>query len=353
MGPLVQHSCGDMLSLTMRATVRDVAILAGVSPKTVSNVINGVIPVRPETRTRVEAALTELDYVPNLSARGLRNGRSGTIALALPDLSTAYSAELARWFVELAHERGWGVQLQQTGSDPHREVELVSRARTHLIDGLVLNPVQLSMSVVAAATELPPTVVIGEVEPHGVDQVHVDSLAAARLMTAHLLETGHRRIAIVGGADERFHSATAVLRKQGYEAALAAAGVAVDPALNIVALKWTAAVAATEFDAFLDRVAEPPDAVFCFTDSMALGVLHALARRGIRVPDEVSVAGFDDIAEAAYAIPALTTIGFDKRALADAALSALECRIADRHAPGSDIVIPHRLVQRASVACRR
>ena len=86
----------------MRATVRDVANLAGVSPKTVSNVINGVVPVRPETRTKVEAALAELDYVPNLSARGLRNGRSGNIALALPDLSTPYSAELARWFVELA-----------------------------------------------------------------------------------------------------------------------------------------------------------------------------------------------------------------------------------------------------------
>ena len=337
----------------MRATVRDVANLAGVSPKTVSNVINGVVPVRPETRARVEAALAELDYVPNLSARGLRNGRSGNIALALPDLSTAYSAELLRWFVELAHERGLAIQLEQTGYDPHREVELVSRARTHLVDGLVLNPTQLAMSVIADATELPPTVVIGEVEPPpGIDQVHVDSLAAARDMTTYLLATGHRRIAVVGGSGASFRSATSVLRERGHEEALAAAGLRRDPALS-VAMDWTTAAAAGEFAAFLDRTEEPPDAVFCFTDSMALGVLHVLAERGIRVPADVSVVGFDGVAESAYAIPALTTIGFSKRAIAAAALDALERRIADRDAPGQDIVIPHELLHRASVAPRR
>jgi DNA-binding LacI/PurR family transcriptional regulator len=337
----------------MRATVRDVANLAGVSPKTVSNVINGVVPVRPETRARVEAALVELDYVPNLSARGLRNGRSGNIALALPDLSTAYSAELARWFVELAHDRGWAIQLEATGSDPHREVALVSRARTHLVDGLVLNPTQLGMSVVADAAELPPTVVIGEVEPpRGIDQVHVDSIAAAREMTGYLLETGHRRIAVVGGSDDSFRSATSVLREQGHAEALANAGLQVDPALTIALMEWTTAAAASGFAAFLDRIGELPDAVFCLTDSMALGVLHVLAARGIRVPADISVVGFDGIAEAEYTIPALTTVSFSKRAIADAALTALERRIADRHAPGSDLVIPHELVHRDSVAAR-
>jgi DNA-binding LacI/PurR family transcriptional regulator len=337
----------------MRATVRDVAALAGVSPKTVSNVVNGAASVRPETRRRVEATLAELDYVPNLSARGLRNGRSGNVALALPDLSTAYSAELTRWFVELAHERGWAIQLEQSGADPHREDELVSRARTHLIDGVVLNPTLLSVSAVAGARDLPPTVVIGEVEPRGVDQVHVDSRAAAREMTAHLLATGHRRIAVVGASDDRFTSASSLLRMQGHRDALAAAGVEDDPARYLVTLEWTTAAAASVFAAFLDGGGALPDAVFCFTDSMALGVLHVLASRGIRVPEEVSVVGFDDIAEAAYAVPALTTVRFSKRAVADAALAALERRIADRAAPDSITVIPHELVHRDSVAVRR
>jgi len=335
----------------MRATVRDVAALAGVSPKTVSNVINGGVAVRPETRERVERALAELDYVPNLSARGLRNGRSGAIALTLPEMGSAYSAELAHAFVDLARERGWVLQLDQTGSDPARERELVSRARAHLVDGLVLNPVSLSASVLASTEGLPPTVVIGEVEPEHVDQVHVDSRAAAEEVTAHLLARGHRRIAIVGAARADAATATSELRERGYADALAAAGIAVDPTLRIPLPAWSTGAAAAAFAAWLD--ANPlPDAVFAFTDSIAFGVLHVLAARGVRVPEEVSVIGFDDVDGAAYSIPALSTVSFDRRDFAAAALDLLTARITERDTPPRTVVIPHRLVERASVASR-
>ena len=335
----------------MRATVRDVAALAGVSPKTVSNVINGGVAVRPETRERVERALAELDYVPNLSARGLRNGRSGAIALTLPEMGNAYSAELAASFVELARERGWVVQLDQTGNDPARERELVSRARAHLVDGLVLNPVSLSGSVLASTEGLPPTVVIGEVEPEHVDQVHVDSRSAAREVTEHLLALGHRRIAIVGAARTSGATATSELRERGHAQALAAAGIALDPTLRVPLPSWTTSAAATGFAAWLD--AHPlPDAVFAFTDSIAFGVLHVLAARGVRVPEQVSVIGFDDIDGAAYAIPALSTVSFDRRAFATAALDLLARRIEDRSAPPDTVVVPHRIVERASTARR-
>ncbi|WP_144712879.1 LacI family DNA-binding transcriptional regulator [Curtobacterium pusillum] len=335
----------------MRATVRDVAALAGVSPKTVSNVINGGVAVRPETRERVERALAELDYVPNLSARGLRNGRSGVIALTLPEMGSAYSAELAQWFVELARERGWTVQLDQTGNDPARERDLVSRARAHLVDGLILNPVSLSGSVLAGAEGLPPTVVIGEVEPEHVDQVHVDSPAAAEQVTTYLLSRGHRRIAIAGAALAEGATATSELRESGYTAALAAAGIEPDPALRVPLPAWSTSAAATAFAAWLDE--HPlPDAVFAFTDSIAFGVLHVLAARGVRVPEQVSVMGFDDVDGAAYAIPALSTVSFDRRAFATAALDLLTQRIEDRDAQPRTVVIPHRIVERASVAGR-
>ncbi|KTR07257.1 LacI family DNA-binding transcriptional regulator [Curtobacterium citreum] len=332
----------------MRATVRDVAAMAGVSPKTVSNVINGGVAVRPATRERVERALAELDYVPNLSARGLRNGRSGAIALTLPELGNAYSAELAQWFVELARERGWTVQLDQTGNDPDRERELVSRARAHLVDGLVLNPVSLSASVLAETEGLPPTVVIGEVEPEHVDQVHVDSRLAAREVTTHLLDRGHRRIAVVGAARPTDATATSELRDQGHADALGSAGLVVDPALRVPLPAWTTSAAATAFAAWLDT--NPlPDAVFAYTDSIAFGVLHVLAARGVRVPGQVSVVGFDDVDAAAYAIPALTTVSFDRRAFATAALDLLTRRIADPSAAPATVVVPHRIVERASV----
>lgn len=335
----------------MRATVRDVAALAGVSPKTVSNVVNGGVVVRPETRARVEAAVAELAYVPNFSARGLRNGRTGAIALTLPELSSAYSADVARWFVELAHDRGLVVQLEQTAEDPERERELVSRARAHLVDGLVLNPVSLSASTLATTEGLPPTVVIGEVEPEHVDQVHVDSRAAAREVTGMLLGRGHRRIAIVGAARQDSVTATARLRQLGYEDALRATGLRVDPALRVPLPEWTTASAAGTFADWLDH--HPlPDAVFAFTDSIAFGVLHVLAARGVRVPEQVSVVGFDDVDQASFAIPALTTVSFDRRDFAGAALDLLERRIADRDAPVQTVVVPHRIVERASVAAR-
>lgn len=335
----------------MRATVRDVAALAGVSPKTVSNVINGVVAVRPETAARVQQALDALDYVPNLAARGLRNGRSGVVALTLPEMGNPYSAELAQWFVELAREREWTIQLEQTGNDAERERDLVSRARAHLVDGLVLNPVSLSASVLASTEGLPPTVVIGEVEPEHVDQVHVDSRAAAEEVTAFLLARGHRRIAIVGAARATEATATSELREAGHRTALRTAGIAVDPSLRVPLPAWTTSSAASTFAAWLD--ANPlPDAVFAFTDSIAFGVLHVLAARGVRVPDQVSVIGFDDVDAAAFAIPALSTVSFDRRAFATAALDLLTRRIEERDAPPRTVVIPHRIVERASVATR-
>ncbi|WP_367882139.1 LacI family DNA-binding transcriptional regulator [Rathayibacter oskolensis] len=286
----------------MRATVRDVATRAGVSPKTVSNVINGVVFVRPGTRERVEAAIADLHYVPNLSARGLRNGRSGAVALAFPDLTTEYSAAMLDNFVEAAHERGWSIQMEQTGRRPDREGELLSRAREHLIDGLILNPVSLKLSAIVGAAELPPIVVIGEVEQDLVDRVAVDSVAAAREMTEHLLARGHRRIAVVGTDGPGSDRASARARTQGYREALAAAGVPNDPALEIMTVDWVPSVAGEAFARALDAGVEM-DAVFCFTDSMAVGVpehpvraahpgagadrrrrLRRRARRPLRVP---------------------------------------------------------------------
>ena len=342
--------CGRVLNNgVVRATVRDVAARAGVSPKTVSNVINGVVFVRPETRERVERALAELDYVPNLGARGLRNGRYGLIALALPDLSTAYSAELAHHFVEEGHGRGWSVQIEETAAEPDRERALLSRARSHLVDGLVLNPVSIEHSAVPVLPgPLPPTVLIGEVVQDRADHVGVDSVAAARDMTAHLIGTGRRRIAVVGPPGS-VETAAARQRTEGYRMALAEAGIPHDPVLEIPVTTWTMRQACDAVTAFLAE--HPvPDAFFCFTDSMAIGVLSVLWERGVTVPVDVAVAGFDDLEEARFTIPPLTSIAFDLRELTTLALDLLSDRIEDPAAPARQLVVPHRVVPRASTA---
>lgn len=330
--------------------MKDVAALAGVSPKTVSNVVTGTFTVSEETRAKVDQAMRQLDFVPNLSARGMRTGRSGTIAVALPDLATAYSAELVHSIVAAAHQRGLAVQIEETALAPEREGELLARARTRLVDGLILNPVRLEDSIVRFADQLPPLVVIGEVEQHRADHVRIDSRLAAADVARHLLARGARRIAMIGGDDDQdLATATSRLRLEGVHDALREAGIARDPALEVNRLPWSVVSGAEAMRELLDRRVEF-DAVIAFTDSLAFGSLHALAARGIRVPEDVLLTGFDDVELSAYSTPSLTTIAFDRDDLADAALSLLTSRMDDRSMPPRSIVLPHRLRPRASTS---
>jgi DNA-binding LacI/PurR family transcriptional regulator len=338
----------------MRPTVKDVAALAQVSPKTVSNVLTGVVRVAPETKRRVEDAIGELGYVPNLAARGLRSGRSGMIALVVPELRTPFSAELTHEFVELAHERGLGVQIEQSWGDPLRTSELVTAARRHLVDGVVMNPVTMEESEALRTEDRAgvPIVVLGEVLHEDLDQVWVDGVDAVRRMIAALVLLGHRRIAFVGAPGDGFDSATGRLRLEGYRRALAAAGIPRDPVLERPCASWSPSGAAAAVRAMLADGLRP-DAVFCCTDSMAVGAMSALWSAGLRVPDDLSVAGFDDIADGEFASPPLATVHFEKRAYAAAALDRLMVRIEGVESPVARIAIPAEIRLRASVRDRR
>ena len=326
-----------------RATVKDVAARAGVSPKTVSNVMNATFPVAPATRERVERAVAELDYVPNFSARGLRNGRTGMIALALPELNTAYSAEMAHHFVNAARAKGWAIQIEETKGGTAPEHELLHKGRAHLVDGLILNPVSLETSAIQPGVVLPPVVVIGEVDQPIADHVWIDNVAATAAMVAHLVSTGRRRIAAIGVMDRE----SARLRLRGYREGLAAAGLAYDRDLEVVTTGWGPAGADGTVSALLER-APDVDALCCFTDALAMGALHAMSATGRRVPDDIAVAGYDDVWESAYFVPALTTIGFDKAELARTAIELLAARIADPSRPTETVTLPYTLVVRDS-----
>lgn len=326
----------------MRATVRDVAKLAGVSPKTVSNVVNGTVRVSPPTRAKVEQALAELDYVPNLSARGLRNGRTGVIGLALPTLETPYSAEITKHVVAAAGRRGFGVQVEETARDAAHEAELLSRARAQLIDGLILNPVLLETSAVQSGVALPPVVLIGEVEQPIADHVWIDNVGACREMTELLISQGRRRIAVLGASE----SASYRLRIKGYRQALRAAGIQRHKELEIEC-RWTPRGGAEATAHYLDHH-EAPDAIMCLTDSIALGALNALWSAGLSVPDDVAVTGYDDVADAEFMHPSLTTVHFDKELFAETAIQLLTERIDNPDRPITSQTIPYSIVARAS-----
>ncbi len=313
----------------MRVRLRDVADRAGVSVKTVSNVVNGYVHVAPGTRARVQAVLDETGYRPNMTARNLRSGRTGLIALAVPELDNPYFAELTRFVVEAAAEQGWTVLVDQTDGLAEREHEVASGFRPHLIDGLILSPAGLGVDDLPGSGEADlPLVLIGEkLGAAGHDHVGIDNVAAARAATDHLLGLGRRRVAAVGHQpDSTEHSGVAHLRRRGWEEALTASGLDADEGQLAEVATFGPDHGAGAMTALLDSGARP-DAVFCFNDTLALGALRTLADRGLRVPEDVAVIGVDDVADGRYAVPRLSTIAPDKCQIARTAVDLLAERL--------------------------
>jgi DNA-binding LacI/PurR family transcriptional regulator len=320
-----------MSSIALPARLKDVAVLAGVSVKTVSNVVNDYPHVRPSTRARVQEAIEKLGYRPNLAARNLRSGRSGVIALAVPELDAPYFAELAHHVVGAAMDRGWTVLVDETGQTRHRglrdrERSAAAGIRGHLIDGVILSPLALDESDLARYGSVP-LVLLGErLGSHLADHVAIDNGAASAAATQHLLDIGRRRIGVIGTQSPPFgHSARQ--RLQGYRAALRAAGVSYDESLVVPAAEWRRADGLTGMRRLL-ALPERPDAVFCFNDLLALGAIRALSEAGARVPDDVAVVGFDDVEEGRFSVPTLTSVAPDKAAIAREAVAHLARRLS-------------------------
>nr|WP_263118911.1 LacI family DNA-binding transcriptional regulator [Cellulomonas sp. RIT-PI-Y] len=306
--------------------MHDVAQLAGVSVKTVSNVINGYPHIRPATKERVEDAIGVLGYRVNITARSLRRGRTGMIGLALPELGLPYFAELAETIIRVAEETGTLVLIEQTNASRDREIEALGSRVRHLTDGLIFSPLALGQEDVGLFDVDFPMVLLGERVFGGpTDHVTMDNVAAARAATEHLLARGRRRIAVIG-AHPGERVGTAALRVQGYREAMAAAGLPVDERLVAEAGAWHRSTGDAAMTRLLDDGVEI-DAVFGLNDAVALGAMHALRLHGRSIPDDVAVIGFDDIEEAAYSAPTLSSVAPGAEQIARTAVEYLLQRI--------------------------
>ncbi|WP_306214025.1 LacI family DNA-binding transcriptional regulator [Actinoplanes sp. RD1] len=322
----------------------DVAKLAGVSHQTVSRVLNDHPNVREQTRLRVRAAIAELGYRPNRAARALVTGRSQLIGVVAQNSTLYGPASLLAAFEQAAAEAGFAVSVGSVGRlDRESIAGAVERHLDQRVAGLVvIAPVA---SADDALEDMPagiPLVTIdgNPLRPHSL--VTVDQAAGARLAVECLLAAGHRTVWHVSGPPDWYDAAG---RIEGWRAALEAAGAEVPPT---VAGEWSAA---SGYDAgrMLARMPEVT-AVFTANDHQALGLLRALSEHGRRVPHDVSVVGFDDVPEAAYFIPPLTTVRPAFAEVAQAGLDSLLTQLADPDAPPERIVIAPALVERASVA---
>jgi LacI family repressor for deo operon, udp, cdd, tsx, nupC, and nupG len=345
---MIQSTSSFLGGQKVPATQGDVARRAGVSPRTVSNVVNEFPLVSDEVRQRVQRAIEELGYQPNLAARNLRRGRTGMIGLAVPELSVPYFSELADFIIQEAGQHSYTVVIEQTDGAPDRERELLRQnERGHLFDGLIVSPLGLGSGELQRNAGGIPVVLLGEHIANGpYDHVGIDNVAAATDATAHLIGLGRRRIAAIGH-QSRSPGETGQLRSAGYRQALESAGLPFRKSLVIPAPSYHRSSGAAAMEQLL-RLPQPPDAVFCYNDLLAIGAMRTILSQGLRIPDDIAVVGFDDIEDSRYSFPSLTTISPDKQEIARLAIAQLFQRLKGDTAPPVAHHVAYCLMRRES-----
>ncbi|WP_277372417.1 LacI family DNA-binding transcriptional regulator [Pseudomonas sp. AA-38] len=327
------------------ATIKDVAALAGISFTTVSHVVNGTRPVSDQVRRKVEAAIAELGYVPSGVARSLRVRATGTIGLLVPNASNPYFAELARGIEDHAERNGYSVILCNSDDDGDKQLRYLRVLLERRIDGLIVATVASDPAFVQAlaAVKVPLMLVDRSLDGVQADRVQVDHELGGYLATRHLLELGHRRIACIGGPAS---TQVVQLRAAGYRRALNEADI---EALPVVDCAFTSPGGHAAAQALLNS-ADAPTAIFAGNDMIALGVLRAAAEREVRVPQQLSLVGFDDIEVSRYLHPALTTVGQRIGQLGEQAAERLLARVREPGLPAEQHVVEPTLIVRESSA---
>jgi LacI family transcriptional regulator len=331
-----------------RSTIRDVAAAAGVSIATVSRVLNDRPDVAPATREAVLRAVHELGFTSNRNARSLSRGRTSLIGVKVPLIEAEYFARIVAAVAEALVEHDLEVVLAPTMHLRAQATTSLARLKNGSTDGAVLILPEESRDELAALVSSGyPFVVIDPIEPlhDGVPAISAANASGGRAATEHLLSLGHVRIGLITGIPDWQSS---VDRLNGFESASAAAGVRPDPAL-VVESDWTVGGGEAAAGALLDRQA-PPTAIFAFNDNMAVGVLRAARSRRLRVPDDLSVVGFDDSFQSADVTPALTTVRQPVAEMGRMAVSLLVRLLDNRQVEGMQIELQTRLVVRESTA---
>jgi LacI family transcriptional regulator len=314
-------------------TIRDVAAHAKVSVATVSHVINGTHYVSPELRQRVLDAIEALNYRPNRLARALSRKSIPLVALIVPDISNPYWSHVARAVQDLTDKHDYSAIVCSTDGLLRREIRFL-RSLSGWISGLILHPYHVTYKHVNRYMGDTVSVVIlgdflaAQEHPANWDYVGGDNRAGAQAAVEHLISLGHRRIAFIQGPSG---TPTGTMRLAGFRRAFELAGLPVDEDL-LVPGDYTRNAGKVGMTTLLE-LERPPTAVFCANDLIALGALEAAQQRGCRIPDDVSVVGFDDIDEAERASPPLTTIRQPPRRLGVAAAEALIERLEGRAEP--------------------
>ncbi len=324
------------------SNIRDVARLAGVSVATVSRALSNPEKVSPESLDKVHKAIAEVGYRPNMLARNFRSARAYAVVVLVPDIANPFYSLFIRALEDRAHQKGYAVLLGDTRGTPERELEYIRRVETRLADGIV----QLRPSSEKSQNNIPadvPCVNACGCEYTTGPAIRIDNRGAAKSMVNYLISLGHKRIGVISGLKDNPH---AIDRLEGYKEALAEAGIPFEKDLIAEGdfTMWSGLNAAFQFCNMKNR----PTAIFSMNDEMAIGAMQTLKNQGFKIPDDISVTGFDDIAYAKYSDPSLTTISQPAEEMGKMAMDMLLKVIEGEPLSQRECVLPTEFIIRKS-----
>jgi LacI family transcriptional regulator len=328
-------------------TIRQIAELAGVSIATVSRVLNGRDDVAPETRDLVRQVIREQGYTANRSARGLSAGRTGLVGILVPMVFPAYFAGILAGAAEALTERDLPIALSPTGGEHDREVSVIDRLHGLTDGALIILPEESGEELERLQDNGYRFVVIDPLMPlaERIPSVSAAHTSGADQAMQHLLGLGHRRIAHIAGPSGWVATED---RRRGYHAALAAAGILPDPRLTVEATPEISH--GQDAAGHLLNLPDPPTAILCFNDNNAVGAIQAARARGLRVPEDLSIVGFDDVEGATIVTPKLTTVRQPLAEMGRTGVSLLMRMLAGERFETLHVELATRLVVRESTA---
>jgi len=326
------------------SNIREVARLAGVSVATVSRTLKSPERVLAPTRERVMAAVEQAGYRPNLMAVQFRSRRTGNLVILVPTIANTFFARVISGAQQAAQAAGYRLLLCDTQGREELERQFAELVYAHQADGVIQLRAYDPFENAPADADLPPLVNACEVIKAGrYPTISLDNVAAAKAMTEHLITLGHRRIGLIKGSK---NSPLTRDRLEGYEAALRQAAIAFDEALICHGnFSLEAGFAGAEK---MLALTNRPTALFCENDEMAIGALKRIRQAGLRVPEDISLVGFDDIPMAAYCDPPLTTISQPAEAFGTKAVEMLIALIEKQPLPDRHVILPFELTPRTS-----
>jgi LacI family transcriptional regulator, repressor for deo operon, udp, cdd, tsx, nupC, and nupG len=326
------------------SNIRDVARLADVSVATVSRALSNPEKVSPGSLAKVHAAIAELSYKPNMLARNFRSAKSYAVLVMVPDIANPFYSLFIRALEDRAQQKGYAVLLGDTRGTVERELEYIRRVETRMADGII----QLRPSSEKSQNNIPvniPCVNACGCEFTSGPAIRIDNRKAAKMMVDYLISLGHRRIGVISGLRDNPH---AIDRLAGYKDSLEEAGIPFDRDLIAEGdfTMWSGLNAAFQFC----NMDVKPTAIFSMNDEMAIGAMQTLKSNGFRIPEDISVTGFDDISYAKYSDPSLTTISQPAEEMGKLAMDMLLKMIEGEPLSQRECVLPTEFIIRKSTA---